>query len=151
MVDRRSRLQATLLTPPLQQLTGEQRWEFRPNPDLGIMNKICCGAGNRGVAVSQGRMLYQRNCAKCHANASGGIPDLLKMNKQAHHDFLDIVLKGIRAEKGMRNFREILSEEDALAIHTHLIKAAWDAYHRDNPAAASHKPETALEPVPGSF
>ena len=38
----------------LNAVTGEERWTFEPEIDLGIMSKVCCGPVNRGVAVWEG-------------------------------------------------------------------------------------------------
>jgi len=86
-----------------------------------------------------GGKLFQRNCAVCHTNTGGGsIPDLRKMNTQTHSEFMDIVLKGIRADKGMGNFSAILSPEEAEAIHVHLINLAWKNFANINQAPGSH-------------
>ena len=63
------------------------------------------------------------------------------MNAQTHNDFLDIVLKGTRANKGMGNFEGILSVEQAEAIHAFLIELGWKGYRQANPAPGSHQPE----------
>jgi len=73
--------------------------------------------------IARGAQLFQRNCEICHADASRA-PDLTKMSKQTHREFLDIVLGGIRAEKGMGSFKGVLSEEDVQAIHAYLTATA---------------------------
>jgi quinohemoprotein ethanol dehydrogenase len=84
--------------------------------------------------IKRGGVLFQRNCALCHTNngASGSIPDLRRMSAKTHAEFFDIVLKGIRSDKGMGNFGDILSRKDAEAIHAHLIDLAW-ADHEARP------------------
>ena len=95
-----------------------------------------------GANLKLGADLFQRNCSTCHTNAGGaGIPDLRKMSAQTHAEFLDIVLKGIRAEKGMGNFSEILSQAEAESIHDYLIDLAWKAYTNTHKQPASHEPD----------
>ncbi len=55
------------------------------------------------------------------------------MTKATHAAFKDIVLGGVRKDKGMASFADILAPEDADAIHAYLIARAnedWGA-HRD--------------------
>jgi len=72
--------------------------------------------------VAQGRTLYAENCSRCHGdNATGGVKDLRFMTAETHAQFADIVLKGIRADKGMASFAGQLSPGDVEAIHAYLI------------------------------
>ena len=81
------------------------------------------------IQVDMGRDLFQRNCSKCHTNSgSGGIPDLRKMRASTHDEFMDIVLKGIRADRGMGNFEGLLSIEETETIQMYLIDLAWRSY-----------------------
>lgn len=82
--------------------------------------------------ITLGSNLFQRHCAICHAGAGGAVPSLTEMNAATHAEFMDIVLKGTRAEKGMGSFREQLSDSDAMAIETYLIDVAWQDYERKN-------------------
>jgi uncharacterized protein GlcG (DUF336 family) len=72
--------------------------------------------------VANGRALYERNCALCHA--SGRAPDLTRMSAATHAEFADILLKGTRAARGMPNFGEALSQTDVEAIHAFVIDVA---------------------------
>ena len=75
--------------------------------------------------VSAGRELYAENCVRCHGvDAVGGVKDLRWMDSAAHEDFLDIVLHGKLAERGMASFGDVLDEEQARAIHAFLIARA---------------------------
>ncbi|AKH44141.1 Quinohemoprotein alcohol dehydrogenase ADH-IIG precursor [Croceibacterium atlanticum] len=77
-------------------------------------------AGEQQVAL--GRRLYGETCHKCHGdNAVGGVKDLRFMAPETHEAFLDIVLNGTLADKGMAGFADILSKEQAEAIHAYLI------------------------------
>ncbi len=53
------------------------------------------------------------------------------MTAETHAKFKDIVLKGIYLEKGMANFSDILSPEQAEAIHDYLIARANEDWGRD--------------------
>jgi quinohemoprotein ethanol dehydrogenase len=75
--------------------------------------------------VARGETLYGANCALCHgAAARGGIKDLRHMAPATHGEFLQIVLGGSRARQGMASFADLLSEDEAQAIHAYLIARA---------------------------
>ncbi|MBN8831880.1 MAG: PQQ-dependent dehydrogenase, methanol/ethanol family [Sphingomonadales bacterium] len=76
----------------------------------------------------RGAELFASNgCNRCHGdNAVGGIRDLRKMSKSTHDEFLDIVLGGTRAEKGMPSFSTALNETQAKDIHGYLIVRAQE-------------------------
>jgi quinohemoprotein ethanol dehydrogenase len=46
------------------------------------------------------------------------------MTQETHAQFNDIVLKGLRVEKGMASFASLLKPEDAEAIHAYVIARA---------------------------
>jgi quinohemoprotein ethanol dehydrogenase len=48
------------------------------------------------------------------------------MMPATHAAFLDIVLGGTRAQNGMASFADVLSHEEAEAIHHYLISRARD-------------------------
>ena len=81
--------------------------------------------------VSKGGELYARTCALCHGQqAIGGVKDLRRMSRPTHAAFKDIVLGGARKDKGMASFADILSPDDADAIHAYLTARAnedWGA------------------------
>jgi quinohemoprotein ethanol dehydrogenase len=58
--------------------------------------------------------------------AVGGVKDLRFMTRETHTAFNDIVLKGIRADKGMASFANLISAADADAIHAYLISRAHE-------------------------
>lgn len=91
--------------------------------------------------LALGSRLFLRNCAKCHANIDGrgsGIPDLKRMDEVANREFSDIVLKGIRADKGMGDFSDLLSVEDVEALHVYLIDQAWQAWEKESQGGEWH-------------
>ncbi|GAA0270806.1 methanol/ethanol family PQQ-dependent dehydrogenase [Alteraurantiacibacter aestuarii] len=85
------------------------------------------------ASVALGEQLYGANCAICHGNsARGGVKDLRHMSPATHAAFLDIVRGGSRAANGMASFADVLSDEQAGAIHNYLIARAnedWEASH----------------------
>lgn len=75
--------------------------------------------------VAQGEALYGGSCAVCHGNAArGGVKDLRHMAPETHAAFLSIVLDGARAAKGMAAFGDVLTRDQAEAIHHYLIARA---------------------------
>jgi quinohemoprotein ethanol dehydrogenase len=98
----------------------------------------------RGSAaqIAQGEKLYLRNCAKCHSNIDGrgsGIPDLRLMDGVAHTQFNDIVLRGIRADRGMGGFSDLLNQQQVDSLHVYLIDEAWLHYEKQRGAGEWHK------------
>jgi len=77
--------------------------------------------------ANEGAALFTANCQVCHGpNAIGGQKDLRFMTQETHDDFLNIVLQGTRAEQGMPSQGEILTTEEAEAIHAYLISRAQE-------------------------
>jgi len=75
--------------------------------------------------IARGEKVFAQTCAACHgAEARGGIKDLRKMSAQTRSQFFDIVLGGIRQEKGMVSFAGTISNDDAVAIQAYLVKRA---------------------------
>ncbi|KRA81343.1 PQQ-dependent dehydrogenase, methanol/ethanol family [Altererythrobacter sp. Root672] len=75
--------------------------------------------------VARGEQLYGANCALCHGNAArGGVKDLRHMTPATHAEFLSIVIGGQRAANGMASFADVLSRDEAEAIHHYLIARA---------------------------
>ncbi|OYW43992.1 MAG: quinohemoprotein alcohol dehydrogenase [Sphingomonadales bacterium 32-68-7] len=86
--------------------------------------------------VITGRALYAETCQRCHGeNAIGGVKDLRFMTPQGHARFEDVVLKGILQERGMASFADVLTPDDAAAIHAYLISRGNEDY-QDAAAAA---------------
>ncbi len=77
------------------------------------------------AVVARGEQLYGTNCAICHGNAArGGVKDLRHMSPATHAAFADVVLGGSRAANGMASFADLLTAEEADAIHHYLIARA---------------------------
>lgn len=75
--------------------------------------------------ISHGEKIYNEICGGCHGGFGdthlSEIPDLSMMSKTVHADFNDIVLKGKLSYYGMASFKDILTKDDAEAIHQYLI------------------------------
>ena len=75
--------------------------------------------------VRKGSEVYGRTCAQCHGQlAVGGVKDLRQMTRETHAQFNDIVLRGLRLQKGMASFAGLLSVEEVEAVHAYLIARA---------------------------
>ena len=75
--------------------------------------------------VKEGQALYAQTCRTCHGeDAKGGVKDLRFMTPETHKSFADIVLGGVRADKGMASFKDLLTPSQAEAIHAYLIARA---------------------------
>jgi quinohemoprotein ethanol dehydrogenase len=82
-------------------------------------------------AADRGSKLYGAYCGNCHgfnAVSGGTIPDLRRMTPATHARFKDIVLGGMLSSYGMDSFANVLSEDDAEAIHAYLIRRANQDY-----------------------
>ena len=83
--------------------------------------------------IKRGGELYAANCSLCHgALARGGIKDLRHMSADTHQHFQDIVIGGVRAKAGMASFADVLSKDDAEAIHNYLIARATEDWGEEN-------------------
>jgi quinohemoprotein ethanol dehydrogenase len=82
--------------------------------------------------VKEGQALYAQTCRTCHGDdARGGVKDLRYMSADTHKQFLDIVLGGARADKGMASFKDLLTRSQAEAIHSYLIARANEDWQDD--------------------
>jgi len=82
-------------------------------------------------SAGKGALLYAINCSRCHRNTGPGvISDLRYMSAATHEEFNAIVLDGTRAARGMAGFGDILTSEQADAIHAYLIDVAQLAYKK---------------------
>ena len=77
------------------------------------------------ASIAQGEVLYNRYCARCHAFGRGLLPDLRRLSTATHSVFYEIVLRGAYQAKGMGRWDDVLSQEDAAAIHAYLVDQAW--------------------------
>ena len=96
-----------------------------PEPPAAVAAAI---AGEETVA--RGGALFVQWCVLCHFNLDygGGAPNLLRMQPPVHERFNDIVLRGTLVHAGMPGFGDVLTEQDAGALHAYLIDAAHEAW-----------------------
>jgi quinohemoprotein ethanol dehydrogenase len=87
--------------------------------------------------IARGGELFGANCANCHMNQmdSGAAKDLRRMTPDTHAAFEAIVLQGAYRSLGMPQWDDVLSQDDAKAIHAYLISLAWEGYRRENASA----------------
>ena len=79
--------------------------------------------------IRKGQKLFGETCSRCHGeNARGGVKDVRYMTPETHAQFNAIVIDGIRKDKGMVGFADILTPADADAIHAYLIARANEDY-----------------------
>ena len=83
--------------------------------------------------VARGYDLYHSRCIGCHGSPANGmriVLDLAYMSAQAHDSFSDIVTAGLFLDAGMPDFGDLLTADDAEAIHAYIIQRAreeWEA------------------------
>jgi len=89
--------------------------------------------------VQKGAKVFADTCAKCHGQlAVGGVKDLRQMNAETHAQFNDIVLKGLRVQKGMASFADLLSVDDVEAVHAYVISRAQEDWGRMSSGGGPH-------------
>jgi len=75
--------------------------------------------------IDRGEVLYNRYCSRCHVFGRGLLPDLRRLAPGTHEFFYQIVLNGLLESKGMSRWNDVLTHQDAEAIHDYLIDEAW--------------------------
>ncbi len=75
--------------------------------------------------IAQGEVLYNRYCGRCHAFGRGLLPDLRRMSPATQQLFYEIVLNGAYSTKGMARWDDVISRDDAQAIHAYLVDQTW--------------------------
>ncbi|MBS0578138.1 MAG: PQQ-dependent dehydrogenase, methanol/ethanol family [Proteobacteria bacterium] len=78
--------------------------------------------------IARGLRLFTSQCGRCHALGVSVLPDLRTTAPADLQQFEDIVLHGALAPLGMARFDDVLTEEDARALHAYLVSEAWTAY-----------------------
>jgi quinohemoprotein ethanol dehydrogenase len=90
------------------------------------------------ATLQAGEIKFIEECSRCHVLGPSSTPDLRKLGPGLHAAFKDIVLRGALAPNGMERFDDLLTDEDADAIHAYLIDQAWLAYKAQETAANLH-------------
>jgi quinohemoprotein ethanol dehydrogenase len=86
--------------------------------------------------VKKGGEIFAARCASCHLNVPGSLaPDLRRMAPETHDAFNQIVLDGALRNAGMPPWDDVLSPEDANAIHAFLTWLSWGAYDKQQAAS----------------
>jgi quinohemoprotein ethanol dehydrogenase len=81
--------------------------------------------------IEAGRSLFTTWCSKCHTLGAPAVtPDLSRLNRGigSADAFKAIVLKGALLPLGMARFDDVLSSDDADALHAYLVDQSWAAY-----------------------
>jgi quinohemoprotein ethanol dehydrogenase len=100
--------------------------------------------------IERGRELFDRaRCSWCHVEGPGPVPNLLEMAPEKHALFEQIVLGGALESKGMASFADVLSKEDARAIHAFIVEESRKriAEQRSRPLRADRAPEAHANPA----
>ena len=87
--------------------------------------------------ILAGQYLYNTYCMRCHALGVPGItPDLSRLEDGiASLDvFMSIVRKGALLSQGMPRWDDVISEDDARALHSYFVDESWKAYRAENSA-----------------
>lgn len=98
-----------------------------PMPDMRPALEVAPAApaqapGVTAQTIARGQGLFFGNCAICHANQPRSItPDLRRMQQPTHELFREIVLEGLLVPNGMPRWNDLLTPDDADAIHAYLI------------------------------
>lgn len=77
--------------------------------------------------VNLGLGLYTSRCAWCHGSGvigTGAVPDLRYATSNTHENWNAIVLDGAYVPRGMPDFGEVLTEDEALAIQAYVLDVA---------------------------
>ena len=76
-----------------------------------------------------GKELYITYCQSCHGTlVRGGIKDLRYMDDDTRRSFKDIVLKGIRKDRGMASFGDLLTPEQVSILYRYVTLRAYEDY-----------------------
>ena len=73
--------------------------------------------------LEHGAEIFYHHCARCHSyrGSPGAYPDLWNMSPGTHAGFKSVLLDGALAYAGMAPFKDILSVQDADAIHAFIV------------------------------
>lgn len=94
--------------------------------------------------IAAGRELFYQWCARCH-NSFGTpamAPDLSRLGDgiASLDTFKAVVIGGAFVPLGMPRFADALSEQDATALHSYLIDAAWEQFRQQEESKPAAQP-----------
>jgi quinohemoprotein ethanol dehydrogenase len=97
------------------------------------------------AVVKTGSQRYAQYCAACHgdqgATRGANFPDLTRTPLlHSQEGFDQVVLQGVRAQRGMASFAEALKPEDTKAIRAYIIARANDIKKHPTPAFGGPPP-----------
>jgi mono/diheme cytochrome c family protein len=90
--------------------------------------------------AAQGQALFHTHCSVCHGDsavAGGVLPDLRwsPLNR-SDRAWQDVVIGGVRKDRGMVSFAPVLSEQEAEAIRAYVVRKANMDYAASVPSRA---------------
>ena len=91
--------------------------------------------------AAKGFDLFHQHCAVCHGVlmvSSGEVPDLRLVPPYIWSQYDAIVLGGALADNGMASFKDILSNDDVVAIRAYALQNAQAAYAAKHLALKPH-------------
>jgi len=94
--------------------------EIRAIPEPPVLPNLSAAGAARG------ERLFVRHCARCHGGRGesrlSSYPDLFGLPAQTHAAFDSIVRGGSLSSAGMASFADVVSEADAAAIQSYLVR-----------------------------
>jgi quinohemoprotein ethanol dehydrogenase len=98
-------------------------------PPLGPFPKPPAQTGT-AQTIKEGQQLFSSHCASCHLNMDRSLaPDLRRLTPEQHAAFLQIVRGGVLQAAGMPPWNDVLTVQQAQAIHDYVISLDWQAYN----------------------
>ena len=100
--------------------------------------------------IARGAQLFAANCAICHPNMPrSASADLRAMSPATHALFDRIVLDGLKVASGMPRWGDVLTKDDAAALHAYLIDLAQRAYAEQQASGVTPARAPAVQVHPG--
>jgi len=91
--------------------------------------------------IAMGSALFTETCSICHSNQPRApLPDLRRMAPGTHEAFDQIVLQGLLVQNGMPRWDDLLTPDQAKAIHAFLIDEQGKLRARELQLKAQGKP-----------
>jgi quinohemoprotein ethanol dehydrogenase len=103
--------------------------KYDPPPRMNVSKDV----------IAQGQNIYNSYCMGCHGMglvSMDSVPDLRYIPEAFHKSFKDIVLGGALKDRGMVSFAQVISNEQADALHAYILDEANKEKERNaNPDA----------------
>ena len=91
------------------------------------------------ASIDRGEVFYNRYCSRCHAFGRGLLPDLRRLAPGTHELYYQIVLNGLFEPKGMSRWDDVLTHDDAEAMHNYLVDQAWKLAQNSGTEPTTHQ------------